>query len=988
MRNKGFFTAILLILTTICFYYFGKTFYAQKIESEAKAYASVQKDGDIYVDPIREKKYLDSIAIVDSAGFFTYKDARKDELNLGLDLKGGINVILEVSEKDIIIDLANYSQNPVFLAALKATDDHMKNSQETYRDLFFQNFQIEKQKAGSSVNLASSQIFGNAKMGGIISTNTSDADVQKEVSSKIRSAVSDAKRIIEQRIDKFGVAQPVVQQIENTGRIIVELPGVQDTERVKKLLQSTAKLEFWKLDSNTDVFFKHIESLHRQRTTSKIEKQEVKDSITPKNDSIKTSSLEDKANTTVEIQATEETKPLFVGIQAGSGQALANVSDTATINQYLKSSEARQVLTGRSRYDRFVWDAKPLQSNPDQIYLYALEGNRQGKATLSGDVVQTASNNRSQYGQVSVDLRMTTLGAKEWAKVTKANIGNQLAIVLDNQVYSAPVIRGEMNTGTASITGQFSDAEAKDLADILNAGKLPASAKIIQAEVVGPSLGQEAIDSGLMSFALALIVVILWMIFYYAGAGIIADISLAANLVFMLGVLISIHGVLTLPGIAGIVLTIGMAVDANVLIFDRIREELYKGKDKQQAIKDGYSFALSSIIDANITTFLTAIILGVFGSGPIKGFAVTLGIGIITSLISSLILSRLLIELFPKTNFSTSVTKNWFMNMTIDFLGKRKIAYILSGGLVLVGLASLITRGLDLGVDFVGGRTYTIQLEKETKSDQLVAKLTTLFVDSDGKTYAPEIKTLGTDNKIKITTKYMIDENDDTKVDEKIFDILYAGIKDYLPANMSREAFAKGGETKKYGVLSYNKVGPTIADDIKQEAFLAVGLSLAVIFLYILARFRKWQFSTGAVIAVFHDVLLVLGIFSLTKDILPFSLEIDQAFIAAILTVIGYSLNDTVVVFDRIREHLYENKTMPFGQLTNKALNDTLSRTVNTSFTTLIVLLIIFFFGGDTIKGFMFALIVGVVIGTYSSLFVASPITYDLARGSLKNRKA
>ncbi len=985
MRNKGFFTAVLLILTAICFYYFGKTFYAQKIESEAKKVASIQKDGDVYIDPIKEKSYLDSIAIADSTGFFTYEDARKDELNLGLDLKGGINVILEVSEKDVIVDLANNSENLVFLAALATTDEQMKNSQESYRDLFFKNFQTEKQKAGSSINLASSQIFGNAKMGGIIGTNTSDADVQKEVSSKVRSAVSDAKRIIEQRIDKFGVAQPVVQQIENTGRIIVELPGVQDTERVKKLLQSTAKLEFWKVDYSTVPFFQNIEALHAQRTAS-IKQEEINDIVENQNDSVATSSLEDKANITDSVKLATKNKPLFVSIQAG--QSIANVADTVTINQYLKSPEARQALTGRSRYDRFVWDTKPLASNPDQIQLYALEGNRQNKATLSGDVVQTANNNRSQYGQVSVDLQMTTPGAKEWAKVTKANIGNQLAIVLDNQVYSAPVIRGEMNTGNASITGQFSDAEAKDLADILNAGKLPASAKIIQAEVVGPSLGQEAIDSGLASFAIALILVLIWMVFYYAGAGIIADISLAANLIFVLGILISIHGVLTLPGIAGIVLTIGMAVDANVLIFDRIREELYNGKEQRQAIKDGYSFALSSILDANVTTLLTAIILATFGSGPIKGFAVTLGIGIITSLISSLILSRLLIELFPKIKFATPITKHWFMDMKIDFLGKRKIAYMISGGLILVGLISLIARGLDLGVDFVGGRTYTIQLEKEVTSDHLATNLTTLFVDNEGKTYVPQVKTLGTDNKIKITTKYMIEENDDTKVDEKIFDILYQGTKDYLPTTMTRETFAKGGETKKYGVLSYNKVGPTIADDIKQEAFLAVSLSLAVIFLYILIRFRKWQFSTGAVVAVFHDVLLVLGIFSIFKDILPFSLEIDQAFIAAILTVIGYSLNDTVVVFDRIREYLYEHKTMPFGQLMNKALNRTLSRTINTSLTTLIVLFIIFFFGGDTIRGFMFALIIGVIVGTYSSLFVASPITYDLTKNSLKTRKA
>ncbi len=984
MRNKGFFTAILLILTAICVYYFSKTYYAQGIESNAKTYASsTTKDGDIYVDKAKEKKYLDSIAIVDSAGFFTYKDARKDELNLGLDLKGGINVILEISEKDIILDLANYSENPVFVNALKATDEQMKDSQESYRDLFFQNFKTEKQKANSDINLSSSKIFGNAKMGGIIRTNTSDDVVKKEVTLKIKSAVSDAKRIIEQRIDKFGVTQPVVQQIENTGRIIVELPGVQDTERVKKLLQSTAKLEFWTIDYNTVQFFENIDLLHRQDNT----KSDNKETVKINNDSVKTSSLEDKANTTDELNASNEIKSLFISKQGG--QALANVADTATINKFLiKGSKARQSLKGRSKYSKFLWDAKPLQSNPDQIYLYAIEGNRKNKATLGGDVVQTATNNRSQYGQVTVNLQMTTPGAKDWAKVTKANTGSQLAIVLDNQVYSAPVIREEMNSGTASISGQFTDAEAKDLADILNAGKLPATAKIIQAEVVGPSLGKEAIQSGLVSFGVALIVVLIWMLFYYSGAGIIANISLAANLMFVLGILISIHGVLTLLGIAVIVLTIGMAVDANVLIFDRIREEIYKGKEKHQAIKDGYNFALSSILDANVTTFLTAIILGTFGSGPIKGFAVTLGIGIITSLISSLILSRLLIETFHKVNFSTPMTKNWFMNMNIDFLGKRKIAYMLSGGLILLGLASLFTRGLDLGVDFIGGRTYTIQLEKPLKSDELASKLTTLFVDNNGKTYSPQVKTLGSDNKVKITTKYLIDENDDNKVDDKIFDILYTATKDNLPANMTRDNFAKGADNKEFGVLSYNKVGPTIADDIKQEAILAVVLSLAVIFLYILIRFRKWQFSAGAVIAVFHDVLLVLGIFSIAKDLLPFSLEIDQAFIAAILTVIGYSLNDTVVVFDRIREYLYENKSLPFGQLMNKALNSTLSRTINTSLTTLIVLLIIFFFGGETIKAFMFALIVGVLVGTYSSLFVAAPITYDLTKNSLKNRKA
>jgi len=634
------------------------------------------------------------------------------------------------------------------------------------------------------------------------------------------------------------------------------------------------------------------------------------------------------------------------------------------------------------RYAKFVWGVPDDESQTTG--LYALKGNRNMEPPLSGNVITDASQQYDQLGRVAVEMQMDGTGAKIWENMTgKASAeGSQIAIVLDNIVYSAPgVSSGAIAGGRSEITGDFTITEGQDLANVLRAGKLPASADIISSEVVGPSLGQEAIDSGMMSFIIALILVLLWMIFYYGKAGAFADVALAVNILFIFGILAGLGAVLTLPGIAGIVLTIGMSVDANVLIFERIKEEMAKGKIQRDAIKDGFSNALSSILDANITTGLTGLILFLLGTGPIKGFATTLLIGIATSLFTAIFVTRLFIDGYGKKGksleFSTAITKNLFTNMNIDFLKKRKIAYVVSGIVILVGIGSLFVQGLNQGVDFVGGRTYTVRFADAVNPTEVQNDLVAKFGSAEAKTFGP-------DNQLKITTKYKVDE-DGAQVDEEIQRGLYDALQSYLPSDLTYDDFVDGSDAKTIGIMQSMKVGATIADDIKNASFWAVLGSLIVVFLYILLRFRKWQFSLGAVVAVFHDVLVVLGIFSLLYKIMPFNMEIDQAFIAAILTVIGYSLNDTVVVFDRIREYVNEHGSWTLQRTVNAALNSTLSRTLNTSLTTLVVLLAIFIFGGESIRGFMFALIVGVIVGTYSSLFIATPVMYDSVKKDNKD---
>ncbi len=934
-----------------------------------------------------ERVYLDSVAnkpVID-LGFakFSYSDIRDKELNLGLDLKGGINAILQVSVKDILIGLSNESKNPIFNEALAKASEAQKSSDETYLSLFFDEF--EKASAGT-VKLSDPSIFGNKSLREKINFKLTDKEVEPIIEAEISGSISTAFEVLRSRIDKFGVTQPNIQRIGNSGRILIELPGAKDIDRVKKLLQSTAELQFWEVYSNQETanFFFAANSVIENflKTETKVDttivKDELADLLGDVSDSIATQKVNNLFSVfTPSVPQSEN--------QVSSVIGTAKVADTATVNSYLARKDVRAVLSNDMKYAKFLWDAKPFTStvtatgeNIDLIYLYGIKSNREDIAPIEGDVIDDASQEYGQTGKPEVSMTMNAVGSRQWGKMTTENIGKFVAVVLDDYVYTAPSVNTAITTGRTSISGgSMTVEEAQDIANVLKAGKLPAAAHIIQSEVVGPSLGQKAIDSSMNSFALALLFVLIWMILYYGKAGAFADIALAVNILFIFGILTAFGAVLTLPGIAGIILTIGMSVDANVIIFERVKEELNKGKGLKASISHGFSFkgALSAIIDANITTMLTGVILYIFGTGPVKGFAYTLMVGIVTSLFTAIFITRLLIDWYAAKGksftFNTKITKNWFKNDGFHFLKKRKIAYIISSIFILIGLSSLFTNGLNYGVDFIGGRSYVVKFDKPTNASDVATTLKDVFGS------APEVKTYGEVSQLKITTKYRIDE-EGSHIDDEVQGLLFKGLNQYLPEGITLEKFKPGYEgTEKVGIMSSIKVEPTIADDIKTAAGWAIIGSLLVVFLYILFRFRKWQYSLGAVAAVFHDVLIVLAIFSIFHNVLPFDMEIGQSFIAAILTVVGYSLNDTVVIFDRIREFTGIHTTWKFSNVVDKALSSTLGRTVNTSLTTLVVLSSIFIFGGDSIKGFMFALIVGVIVGTYSSLFIASPIMYD-----------
>ena len=789
-----------------------------------------------------------------------------------------------------------------------------------------------------------------------------DDEVKPIIRRKIDESIVSAFEVLRKRIDKFGVTQPNIQRLGNSGRIRVELPGAKDVARVKNLLQSTAQLEFWVTEKN-DTFLTFLSQANEVLKNILVDDENDIEKETSKIDDL----LADvEANDSISTQK----NPLFdylvgTGYQGGPVLAQFYEKDQDKIEEYLSFPEVRQLLPAEKRFTKFLF-GKP-DANSKIVDLYAIQSNRDNQPPLSGSVVVDATQSYDQVGSPAVSMQMNGKGARKWEEMTgnayrdKSNI----AIVLDEIVYSAPgVSKGAISGGRSEISGEFTLNEAIDLANVLRAGKLPASAEIIESEVVGPSLGKENIERGINSFAIALLLVLIWMTFYYGRAGIYADTALVLNIVLIFGILAGLGAVLTLPGIAGIVLTIGMSVDANVLIFERIREELSKGKGQKQAVSDGFSNALSSILDANITTGLTALILFVFGSGPIKGFATTLLIGIATSLFTAIFITRMLVDARiskgKKLEFSTKSTKNLFRNLTITFLEKRKVAYMLSLSLLSIGVFSLFTNGLNQGVDFVGGRSYTVRFNENINPADVQNNLIEVFGNAEAKTY-------GSDNQLKITTNYKVDV-EGSEVDTEIQQKMFESLNGYLPDDISYDDFVNGSEDKQVGIMSSSKVGPTIADDIKKNSVFAIFGSLLVVFLYILLRFRDWQYSLGAVAAVFHDVLIVLGVFSLAYTWMPFNMEINQAFIAAILTVIGYSLNDTVVVFDRIREFRLINKSWEFNKTVNGALNSTLSRTLNTSFTTLVVLLAIFIFGGESIQGFMFALIVGVMVGTYSSV--------------------
>ena len=961
MQNKGLIKFFAILFAAVCVYQLSFTFVAGNIQSKAKAYAN----GDL----TKEVKYLDSIK--DKKVFLgqTYAEVTNNQLNKGLDLEGGINVILQISVKDVLKGLANDTKNVAFNRALKDAQTNQQGNQD-YIDAFF--VEVEKAK----INLSDTDIFRNRDLDDIIKLNMTNAQVEPLIKQKVLESVESAFKVLRERIDKFGVTQPNIQMLGNSGRILVELPGAKDVDRIKKLLQSSAQLEFWetfKLDEVGSYLVSVNEALKKTEIAEKATAEVAKAAT----------GLDSLLTTTVD-STTTDVNPLFDKLVSQLNPqtnyvGLFSVKDTATVMGYLNRSDIKNMRSGAITNVKFVW-GKLDSKTPEFVELYALKGNRSNKAPIAGGVIVDATDTYDQMGQPAVTMQMNGAGAKQWERLTGtvSKQGNAIAIVLDNQVYSAPgVSRGAITGGRSEITGNFSISETKDLANILKAGKLPARAEIIQSDVVGPSLGKEAIDSGVMSFLIGFSLVLLWMVFYYGKTGFYANLALLINILFIFGALASFGAVLTLPGIAGIVLTIGMAVDANVIIFERAKEELDSGKTVEEAVNYAFTWkgAMSSIVDANITTALTALILLVFGTGPIKGFATTLLIGILTSLFTAIFITRIFLDWSIAKNeklaFSTSITKNWFKNINIDFLGKRKVAYVISGLLIALSVFSLFTKGLNQGVDFVGGRTYQVRFDKSVNAQEI-----TKILSSDAIFGSAEAKIFGNDNQLKITTKYKVDEEGEG-VDRDVNEKLYEGLKSFLPADITYDKFVKSYEGKTIGVMQQSKVSGTISKDIKTNSIWAVLGSLLVVFLYLMLTFKKWQFGLGAVIAVAHDVIIVLGIYSFCYSFAPFSMEIDQAFIAAILTVIGYSLNDTVIVFDRVRESLDYTSSPDFKGLVNKALNSTLSRTINTSATTLVVLIAIFVFGGDTIRGFVFAILIGILVGTYSSLFVATPVMAD-----------
>ena len=966
MQGNSLIKTFAILFGIVSIYQLSFTFISSTLENKARN-AAIEKISEDEIS-FAEKRASEEIRFLDSIGdlpvlmYSSYNDAKQKELNQGLDLKGGINVILQISIKDLLKGLSENSVNQKFIQSLDDADELQKQSDQTYLESFFDAFDSNS----DPTRLTSPEIFGNRTLSSDVSFDTTDDDMKSILRTKVDESIVSAFEVLRKRIDKFGVTQPNIQRLGNSGRILIELPGAKDVDRIQNLLQSTAQLEFWETFKNEELLNflvsadQYLASINTE-TESKSDESSIDDLL---------SEIEQTSDS---IQNTSS--PILSLVRAYSFQGGPIIArflprDQEIIDSYLSLPEVRKLLPREYRYAKFLWGK---QDTDGLTSLYAIKSNRDDTPPLSGGVVVDASQSYDAVGNAAVSMQMNAQGARIWEDLTGIAYAqnSNIAIVLDDIIYSAPgVTRGAISGGRSEITGDFDLNEAIDLANVLRAGKLPASATIIQSEVVGPSLGQEAIDSGIYSFLIALTFVLIWMIFYYGPSGIFADVALILNIVLIFGILAGLGAVLTLPGIAGIVLTIGISVDANVLIFERVREELRKEKGLKQSINDGFNNALSSILDANITTGLTALVLYIFGTGPIKGFATTLLIGIATSLFTAIFITRLLIDnkVFKSGNlsFSTKSTKDLFSNLKIKFLGKRRATYVISATLILISISSLLFQGLNQGVDFLGGRSYIVRFDKEVKSSDIETTLHNAFGSA-------EVKTFGASNQLKITTKYKVDQ-EGLAVDDEIKNMLFDNLNEQYNNQISYTEFTAGEDL---GIMSSIKVGPTIADDIKQNSVWAIFGSLVIVFFYILLRFQKWQFSLGAVSAVFHDVLIVLGIFSLTYKIMPFNMEINQAFIAALLTVIGYSLNDTVVVFDRIREFFRIHKSWDNETTVNTALNSTLSRTLNTSLTTLIVLIAIFIFGGESIRGFMFALIIGVMVGTYSSVFIATPIMFD-----------
>ncbi len=990
MQNKGALKFLAIVLAIACAYQLSFTFVTRHVENQAARYAAG--------DPVKEQNYLDSVKSqpVYNLGFvkFNYKECKEKEINLGLDLRGGMNVMLEISVEDVIRALSNDSKDPIFNQALAQAREDQKNSTSDYITLFASAY--EKLSNGGKL----SYIFNTPELREVITPASTNEQVIAVLREQAESAIANSFNVLRNRIDRFGVTQPNIQRLENSGRILVELPGVKEPERVRKLLQGTASLEFWATYENNEIYpaLEQANAVIRglkeageiADTTAKVETadssaaQAATDSpaLLAKLDS--TAVADTAAVQAQDTAAFEAQFPLFAKLhpmvdeqgQIYGGPVIGRAMsfDTAAVNRYMQLPQVKALLP---RDIKLFWGVKSADPAGTVYDLYAIKANtRDGKAPLDGGVVTEAREEYSQHGAAAeVSMVMNATGARTWARMTADNIGRSIAIVLDGYVYSAPRVNGEIEGGRSSITGQFTIQEAKDLANVLKSGKLPAPARIIQDTVVGPSLGQESINAGMMSFILAFILVLIYMVFYYHTAGMVAGIALICNLFFLLGVLVSFGAVLTLPGIAGIVLTMGMAVDANVIIYERVKEELRAGKGLALSLKEGFKNAMSAIIDGNLTTLITGIVLFIFGTGPVQGFATTLIIGILTSLFCAIFITRLIFSAMlnkgKNIRFSNRYTENCLAHTHVNFISMRKISYIISGLLILATVVSLATRGLSYGVDFSGGRAFVVRFDQPVTANEVRSALHPVF---EGTSY--EVKQFGKENQMRIVTQYKYDDAGDN-VTAEIEGMLYKALAPLMAQQLTQAEF-QTTQTSPYGIISSDKVGPSVAHDITVNSFIAVLFSLIAIGLYIIVRFKRWQWGVGSVISLAHDALITIGIFSLLYGILPFTMDVDQSFIAAILTIIGYSINDKVVVFDRIREYqtLYPKRSIRDN--INNAINSTLARTVNTSGTTFVVLLAIFLFGGEVIRGFIFALMFGVVIGTYSSVFVATPIAYDL----------
>ena len=973
MQSKGFIKLVAILLALACVYQLTFSLKTRSVEKDAVEYAAAFPAEE---QVAMEQYYLDSIQnkVVYNIGIaqFTYKQCKEKEINLGLDLKGGMNVMLEIQVEDVVKSLAGQSQNdPAFVAAIESAAQALKEGTGDYISTFAEAYATQS-NGGKLVDIFLSPDRKD------ITPGMSDDEVVKILRQETEDAISASFNIIRSRIDHFGVMQPNIQRLPNSNRILVELPGVKEPERVRKLLQGTASLEFWTTYNGTEL----VPALLRADAAVKAL------NATEAVEAAQTEGLAAEVAATEGEQAasrfSREQNPLLALLSpdyaGGAVLGAAVAADVATINKYLALPEVRDCFPADIA---FKWGIKGEPMFDNRLCLYAIKVERaDGKAPLDGSVISDARATYAQTGaDAEVSMAMNSNGISEWAQLTADNIGKCIAIVLDGYVYSAPVVRNKIEGGNSSITGNFTIQEAQDLANVLKSGKVPAPARIIQDTVVGPSLGQESINSGLMSFVIAFILVLIYMGLFYKTAGWMASVALVTNVFLLMGVLVSFGAVLTLPGIAGIVLTMGMAVDSNVIIFERIKEELRAGKGISAAIKDGFSNAYSAIIDGNLTTIITGIVLYIFGNGPVQGFATTLIIGIITSLFCSIFITRMLLGWIVNkkgsVSFSRSWSENWLTNFKFDFVGKRKMSYIFSGVVILVAVVSLFIQGLNLGVEFTGGRTFVVRFDKDVTAEQVRAQLSEAFANAEDAANASfEVKQYGDKNQMRIVTQYKHDDTSE-ETTEEVEILIYNALKSLYGYEITLDGF-KNTQEDVNGIVSADKIGPAIAKDMTTGALFAIIFSLIAIGLYITLRFKKWQWACGATAALAHDAFIVIGMFSICYAFMPFNLEIDQAFIAAILTIIGYSINDTVVIFDRIREYnvLYPKRNI--RENINNALCSTLARTINTSGTTLVTLLAIFIFGGATIRGFVFALLVGVIVGTYSSLFIATPLAYDM----------